>query len=342
MTQNPDHPLLSYQIKPTYKELLTGSVRARLGEGEIAGRAAPVRRKEEIDGCGLAVSGEEVARGKGSRGCDARAVKAREEGVRRWAKSKEEGGARKCRRCSGVDEGGDAGGVRGCSCEGVRRRKVRAQRWFDAKGESGEEGVGVGFRARGHGMASPPTCSCCIPKSNENISKKVECGSSAQYVRRPFTRLQQCAIAQDAQNIISMKHYDDYPMNRIQLKLDVLYYTFCGLRNVSPVGRPKPSPVVIPKGFYNHLRDILITAIFSCEGKTWEVMYFGDRVSKYFGSGLNNFIFDNDIREGDGVVFELIHKKNLHFRVQILHVDVHFHAKDGDDGGSTDNPILID
>ncbi|KAG6514115.1 hypothetical protein ZIOFF_024455 [Zingiber officinale] len=169
------------------------------------------------------------------------------------------------------------------------------------------------------------------------MSKKVECGSSAQYVRRPFTRLQQCAIAQGMYRLL-----DDPSL----LRWSDLHRK-CALEGSSEVVparslRCLDLRVVIPKGFYNHLRDILITAIFSCEGKTWEVMYFGDRVSKYFGSGLNNFIFDNDIREGDGVVFELIHKKNLHFRVQILHVDVHFHAKDGDDGGSTDNPILID
>ncbi|XP_042380757.1 B3 domain-containing protein Os04g0386900-like [Zingiber officinale] len=167
------------------------------------------------------------------------------------------------------------------------------------------------------------------------MSKKVECGSSAQYVRRPFTRLQQCAIAQGLSH--PSKSSKSPRQGRIFPLTGEPYFT-----HIFSCSDLLNNKIVIPKGFYNHLRDILITAIFSCEGKTWEVMYFGDRVSKYFGSGLNNFIFDNDIREGDGVVFELIHKKNLHFRVQILHVDVHFHAKDGDDGGSTDNPILID
>ncbi|XP_074579521.1 B3 domain-containing protein Os04g0386900-like [Curcuma longa] len=189
------------------------------------------------------------------------------------------------------------------------------------------------------------TCQSLLPLLSDKMRKKVECGSSAQHVRRPFTRLQQRAIAQGLGHIDIISHPSKSKVKPTKSPRQGRIFPLSGgpyFTHIFSCSDILKSRLVITNGFFNHLPDAHVTTIFFCEGKTWEVTFHGGQDYKYFGCGLKIFFIDNDIRKGDGGVFELIDNKNLHFRVQILRVDIHFHAKDGDDGGSTDNPILID
>ncbi|KAG0473102.1 hypothetical protein HPP92_014959 [Vanilla planifolia] len=100
-----------------------------------------------------------------------------------------------------------------------------------------------------------------------------------------------------------------------------------------------PYLLVIPNSFNKSLPRANVAAVLVCGGKTWDIKYCGDCSLRRFGSGWKKFAKDNDLKIGDGCIFELMDNKELKFRVQILdgQIPTKFVKR-----GSSDRPICID
>ncbi|XP_020572392.1 B3 domain-containing protein Os04g0386900-like [Phalaenopsis equestris] len=79
-----------------------------------------------------------------------------------------------------------------------------------------------------------------------------------------------------------------------------------------------PYQLVVPTSFRDALPSATVKGVLACRGKIWEIRYCGDCTLKRFGVGWRKFVEDNELRVGDGCVFELMDDKELRFRVQIL------------------------
>ncbi|KAG9455221.1 hypothetical protein H6P81_008125 [Aristolochia fimbriata] len=76
---------------------------------------------------------------------------------------------------------------------------------------------------------------------------------------------------------------------------------------------------VPPSHFRKKLPAAAVTVTLSYRNKRWEVRYRGDSSFKSFTRPTwKKFVMDNNVRFGDGLVFELINAENLEFKVQIL------------------------
>lgn len=98
----------------------------------------------------------------------------------------------------------------------------------------------------------------------------------------------------------------------------------------------------IPKQFSHHMPGDSVRAILFCGEKMWEVHFCCHKDYKYFRGGWKAFAVDNHMRMGDGCVFELMDKKKMHFKVQILRGDAPDLRGEGGDGRSSSDPILVD
>lgn len=65
--------------------------------------------------------------------------------------------------------------------------------------------------------------------------------------------------------------------------------------------------------------------------------YCGDSSLKRLDHGWSKFAIDNNLKVGDGCVFELTNTENIKFRVRILRGEIPTPAG----GQSSDHPILI-
>ncbi|RWV92093.1 hypothetical protein BHE74_00059210 [Ensete ventricosum] len=94
------------------------------------------------------------------------------------------------------------------------------------------------------------------------------------------------------------------------------------------------------------IREVLprstVPVVLSYGSRTWEVAYCGDQSFQRFGEGWKNFVDDNNLKEGDGCVFELMDTENIQFKVQILRGDLPAFGVHGGDGQSSDDVIVID
>nr|QDX18296.1 B3 domain-containing protein Os04g0386900-like isoform X1 [Cymbidium sinense] len=100
-----------------------------------------------------------------------------------------------------------------------------------------------------------------------------------------------------------------------------------------------PYQLVIPASFRNALPRATVQGILACRGKTWEIRYCGDCSLRRFSCGWRKFAEDNDLKMGDGCVFELMDDKVLTFRVQILDGQIPARVFKR---GSLERPINID
>ncbi|XP_074580813.1 B3 domain-containing protein Os04g0386900-like [Curcuma longa] len=100
--------------------------------------------------------------------------------------------------------------------------------------------------------------------------------------------------------------------------------------------------LTIPKQFSHHMPGDSVRAILFCGEKMWEVHFCCHKDYKYFRGGWKAFAVDNHMRMGDGCVFELMDKKKMHFKVQILRGDAPDLRGEGGDGRSSSDPILVD
>ncbi|KAL7238315.1 hypothetical protein ACSBR2_004424 [Camellia fascicularis] len=79
----------------------------------------------------------------------------------------------------------------------------------------------------------------------------------------------------------------------------------------------------VPTNMHRVLPCIAVPVILTYRGNNWEMIYFGDHISKRFDTRWARFVNDNDLRIGDACVFEVVECSNrlVRFRVQILRGD---------------------
>ncbi|CAL9176446.1 unnamed protein product, partial [Musa hybrid cultivar] len=100
--------------------------------------------------------------------------------------------------------------------------------------------------------------------------------------------------------------------------------------------------MALPKRIRELLPLSTVPVVLSYGSRTWEVVYCGDQSFQRFGQGWKNFVADNNLKEGDGCVFELMDTENIQFKVQILRGDLPAFRAGGGDGQSSDEVIVID
>lgn len=116
-------------------------------------------------------------------------------------------------------------------------------------------------------------------------------------------------------------------------------------KNWSSVGA-KPSLLtlmiqVIPRSFHQFLPQASVPVVFSCRNKTWKMRYSGQLALKRINTGWRQFAVDNNLKVGDGCVYELMDSENLRFRVQILRGEVPPPSAYEVAGRSSSNPVII-
>ncbi|XP_026387025.1 B3 domain-containing protein Os04g0386900-like isoform X2 [Papaver somniferum] len=109
------------------------------------------------------------------------------------------------------------------------------------------------------------------------------------------------------------------------------------------LGKTQLHNMGIPKSVNQLLPEKEVPVNLSYRNKTWKVKYQGNRASKKFDSSWKHFVHDNNLRFGDGCVFELTeHSDNcINFRIQILDGDVPSELLDRVDGQTIEHPITI-
>ncbi|MCD9643140.1 hypothetical protein HAX54_030317 [Datura stramonium] len=100
----------------------------------------------------------------------------------------------------------------------------------------------------------------------------------------------------------------------------------------------------LPKKIRCELPSAGAPAVLTCGRKKWNMLYGGTKSNFKLSIEWRNFVDDNNLKEGDGLVFELSESSasKIHFRVQILRGD--FPAEllpEEEEGANSDNPILI-
>ncbi|XP_058104016.1 B3 domain-containing protein Os04g0386900-like [Magnolia sinica] len=102
-----------------------------------------------------------------------------------------------------------------------------------------------------------------------------------------------------------------------------------------------PYQMMLPRKFHHLLPSAVVPAILNCRGKSWEMLYYGDRSFNRFDISWKKFATGNNLEVGDALVFELMDSKKLEFRVQILKGRIPTAVGDPD-GCSSATPIVID
>ncbi|KAI3976526.1 hypothetical protein MKX01_008384 [Papaver californicum] len=99
----------------------------------------------------------------------------------------------------------------------------------------------------------------------------------------------------------------------------------------------------IPKSFNQLLPGKEVPVILPYQNKTWKVKYQGNSEFKRFDSSWKYFVQENNLRPGDGCVFELTEHNNncINFRIQILDGDIPSELLDRVEGQTIDHPITI-
>ncbi|XP_043696126.1 B3 domain-containing protein Os04g0386900-like isoform X2 [Telopea speciosissima] len=109
--------------------------------------------------------------------------------------------------------------------------------------------------------------------------------------------------------------------------------------NVKP-----PFQLVIPVKLHQLLPSTMVPVVLTFRNKDWKVTYYGDRNLKRFDPSWKHFAVDNDLKIGDGCVFDLMTNTSeiIKFRVQILRGDIPDEFLRRVSGESLEVPILIE
>ncbi|PKA53257.1 B3 domain-containing protein [Apostasia shenzhenica] len=94
----------------------------------------------------------------------------------------------------------------------------------------------------------------------------------------------------------------------------------------------------IPSNFRQYVPSSSALIILCCRGKEWAVTCSVYKKFALLSRGWRKFLADNNMKAGDGCVFELMNSGEMEqkkFRVQILDGQLPQH-------GSADHPVLID
>ncbi|KAM3323246.1 B3 domain-containing protein [Capsicum chacoense] len=100
----------------------------------------------------------------------------------------------------------------------------------------------------------------------------------------------------------------------------------------------------LPKKITNVLPSTGAPVVLTCGQKKWDMFYGGVKSNNKFSNEWRKFADDNDLKEGDALVFELSEcsARKIHFRVQILRGD--FPAElipEDEEGANSKNPIVL-
>ncbi|PHT95189.1 hypothetical protein T459_03071 [Capsicum annuum] len=100
----------------------------------------------------------------------------------------------------------------------------------------------------------------------------------------------------------------------------------------------------LPKKITNELPSTGAPVVLTCGQKKWDMFYGGVKSNNKFSNEWRKFADDNDLKEGDALVFELSEcsARKIHFRVQILRGD--FPAElipEDEEGANSKNPIVL-
>ncbi|XP_019070339.1 B3 domain-containing protein Os04g0386900-like [Solanum lycopersicum] len=100
----------------------------------------------------------------------------------------------------------------------------------------------------------------------------------------------------------------------------------------------------LPKKMSKELPFDGAPAVLSYGGKKWNLIYGGAKTKYKFSTGWKNFADDNNLKEGDGLVFELseCNSDKIEFKIQILREDFPAELVPDVEGMNTNNPIIID
>ncbi|KAL5724909.1 hypothetical protein ACHQM5_008115 [Ranunculus cassubicifolius] len=103
--------------------------------------------------------------------------------------------------------------------------------------------------------------------------------------------------------------------------------------------------MAVPVKMTQILPETNVPVVLTRENKEWEMEYIGVDVSnKKLDSGWREFAYDNDLKVGDGCVFELneCSSELVKFRVQILDGELPSELLDNVEGKNPNNPIEVD
>ncbi|OIT29506.1 PREDICTED: B3 domain-containing protein Os04g0386900-like [Nicotiana attenuata] len=98
----------------------------------------------------------------------------------------------------------------------------------------------------------------------------------------------------------------------------------------------------LPRKMNKELPAAGAPAVLTCGRKKWDMFYYSNY--NKFSAEWKKFVDDNDLKVGDGLVFELSEcsTNKIHFKVQILRGDFPSELLPEDEEGATDaNPIEL-
>ncbi|KAF6148516.1 hypothetical protein GIB67_042475 [Kingdonia uniflora] len=106
----------------------------------------------------------------------------------------------------------------------------------------------------------------------------------------------------------------------------------------------KSLTIVLPSNMRELLPKALVPVVLTYKNKIWKMIYYGDRKQARFDPNWKYFVRDNNVKMGDGCVFELSECSSecIKFRVQILSGDIPSKFLDRINGKTSDIPIVID
>ncbi|KAJ4952192.1 hypothetical protein NE237_029024 [Protea cynaroides] len=85
-----------------------------------------------------------------------------------------------------------------------------------------------------------------------------------------------------------------------------------------------PFQMAIPVKLHPLFPSVIVPVVLTFGNKEWKMNYIGDRRIKRFDVGWRFFAVDNNLKIGDGCVFDLMENTSeiIKFRVQILRGDI--------------------
>ncbi|KAF0924989.1 hypothetical protein E2562_015052 [Oryza meyeriana var. granulata] len=105
-----------------------------------------------------------------------------------------------------------------------------------------------------------------------------------------------------------------------------------------------PFQVVVPRSFAPFLPSKTAPATLAWRGRSWGMRFTGGRLIQRLEAGWRGFAVDNDLRLGDGCVFELVDGGGelVTFRVQVLRAEIPARIRGRAGGYTSATPIVID
>ncbi|KAL5216220.1 hypothetical protein ABZP36_007621 [Zizania latifolia] len=103
-----------------------------------------------------------------------------------------------------------------------------------------------------------------------------------------------------------------------------------------------PFQVVVPRSFGPFLPSKTTPATLSWRGRSWGMRFTGGQMIQRLEAGWRGFAVDNDLRLGDGCVFELVDGDRVAFRVQVLRAEIPARIRGRAGGYTSSTPIVID